>query len=137
MNIEKFLKENKLRVTKGRINILEVLSCNKDAITAEYIYHKLKERDINIDLSTVYRNLEIFNKEGIIDKFDVGDGKYNYLINPYKHKHILECAVCHKEIEIDCPIKQLEQIIKNRTGFTIEEELDIKIKGLCEECSEK
>ncbi|MBV1820826.1 transcriptional repressor, partial [Bacteroidales bacterium MSK.15.36] len=88
MNIEKFLKENKLRVTKGRINILEVLSCNKDAITAEYIYHKLKERDINIDLSTVYRNLEIFNKEGIIDKFDVGDGKYNYLINPYKHKHI-------------------------------------------------
>lgn len=137
MNVQSFLKENKLRITKGRINILNILSATEDAVTAECIYHKLMERNINIDLSTIYRNLELFSKEGIIDKFDIGDGKYSYLINPDKHKHILECAMCHKKIEINCPIKQLEQIIKSKTGFTIEEELDIKIKGLCEECSEK
>lgn len=138
MNIEQFLRGNSIKVTKGRIIIIEVLQGCNSAVTVEYIYEQCKNRNVIIDLSTIYRNLELFNNKGIVDKFDLGDGKYSYIINPNKHKHILECTICHKEVEIDCPIRQVEQIIKNKTGFTIsEDELDLKLKGICEDCAVK
>ncbi|WP_027626179.1 Fur family transcriptional regulator [Clostridium lundense] len=138
MNIEEFLRNNGIKVTKGRINIIEILQECNSAVTVEYIYEQCKNRNVNLDLSTVYRSLELFNNKDIVDKFDLGHGKYNYIINPDKHKHILECTVCHKEVEIDCPIRQVEELIKNKTGFTISEnELDLKLKGICRDCAVK
>jgi len=46
---------------------------------------------------------------------------------------LLQCKLCHKEIEIECPMQQVEELIKNKTGFSsIEHQL--KIEGICEEC---
>ncbi|KAJ50880.1 Fe2+ or Zn2+ uptake regulation protein [Clostridium tetanomorphum] len=138
MNIEQFFKINNIKVTKGRISIFKILQESDFTVTVEYIYEQCKNKNINIDLSTIYRNLELFNNKGIVDKLNLGDGKYNYIINKNKHKHILECSICHKEVEIDCPLQQVEQIIKNKTGFTVkEEELGIKLKGICEDCMTK
>ncbi|MBU5485708.1 transcriptional repressor [Clostridium sp. MSJ-11] len=135
MSIDKFLRLNNIKITKGRIKIIEVLKDCSVGVTAEYIHDQCKNNGCNVDLSTVYRNLELLNNKGIVDKFDIGDGKYNYVINHNKHTHPLECTICHKEVEIDCPIQQLEQIIKNKTGFTLaEQEVNIKFKGVCKDC---
>lgn len=137
MDTRDFLRKSNIKITKSRVHIFDLLVINNNAITADFIYYKLKDNNIDIDISTIYRNLELFNSKGIIEKFDLGDGRYSYIINRNKHKHILECIVCHKEVEIDCPIQQIQQIIKNKTGFTIEEEFDIKLKAICETCREK
>ena len=129
------LKENKLKVTKGRIDILEVIINNNCGITAEYIYDKCKDKGNNINLSTVYRTLEILQEKQIINKFDLGCGKYNYVLKENIHKHILQCNLCHKEVEIDCPMIQIELMIKNKTGF-IPIEHELKIKGVCEQCKD-
>ena len=135
LDIVTILKDNKLKVTKGRIDILEVIINNNCRITAEYIYDQCKKKGNDINLSTVYRTLETLEDKEIINKFDLGDGKYNYVLKDNIHKHILQCNFCHKEVEIDCPMTQIELIIKNKTGF-IPIEHELKIKGICEQCKD-
>ncbi|NMM65055.1 transcriptional repressor [Clostridium sp. P21] len=138
MEIDHCLRQHGIKVTKARINILDILRKNDRALSAEFIFDECKQREINIDLSTVYRSLELFEKKDIIRKFDLGCGKYNYVIKQEDHKHILQCKVCHKKVEIDCPMQQIREMIKNTTGFTaVDEELNINLEGICNECKKK
>ncbi|MHC6180769.1 Fur family transcriptional regulator [Clostridium sp. JNZ X4-2] len=138
MDVEKCLKKYEIKITKARLNILDILSKSEDAISAEGIFERLGEKNVNVDLSTIYRSLELFENKKIVRKLDLGQGEYKYVIIKEKHKHILQCKICHKQIEIDCPMQQIEEIIKNKTGFVFEEEkLDFKIKGICRDCRKR
>ncbi len=136
MNCESCLKEKKIKITRGRVVILNIIYNSVEPITADSIYEKSFSEGNNIDLSTVYRSLELFASKDIVDKFDLGDGKYNYKIKEYKHKHKIECSCCHKKIEIDCPMIPIEELIKNKTGFVLLEH-ELKMKAVCQECLEK
>jgi Fe2+ or Zn2+ uptake regulation protein len=136
VNYEACLKEKKIKVTKGRIVILSTIYNSMQAITADSIYEKSIEDGNNVDLSTVYRSLELFVSKGIIDKFDLGHGKYNYKIKEHEHKHNIECSCCHKKVEIECPMISVEELIKNKTGFVLLEH-ELKMKAVCQECLKK
>ncbi|CAB1252014.1 transcriptional repressor [Clostridium sp. WLY-B-L2] len=138
MDVEKCLRKYNIKVTKARLNIMDILCKSEEAINAESIFKKCKEKNVNVDLSTIYRSLELFEIKKIVRKIDLGQGEYSYSIIREKHKHILQCKICHKQIEIDCPMQQVEEIIKSKTGFVFEEEkLDFKIKGICRDCRKK
>lgn len=138
LEIEQYLRDYGIKVTKGRVNILDILSKSNVAVSAECIFQECKKRNINIDLSTIYRSLDLFQCKDIVSKFDLGKGKYNYTIKKEDHKHVLQCKLCHKEVEIDCPMQQIKELIKNKTGFVcVDEELDIRLEGICEECGKK
>ena len=134
MDSVSYLKLCNIKITKGRVCILDVLINCEKAVSVDYVFEAVKNKGVFIDLSTVYRTLDILVDKHIIDKFDLGDGKYNYILKEGGHKHILECSLCHKELEIDCPMKQIEQLITNKTGFTSFQH-EFKIKGICEECN--
>lgn len=137
LEIEKYLRQQGIKVTKGRINILDIIDRSAHAVNAEYIFKECKKRNLSIDLSTVYRALELFENKDIVKKFDLGQGKNNYRIRKEHHKHILQCKLCHKEVEIDCPMEQVKELIKDKTGFTFtDKELDLKLEGICEECTD-
>lgn len=133
MDIQKILRGKKIKVTKARIEILKVLLDKKDGITAEEILGVCKDEGVNINLSTVYRTLDSFHENKIVDKYILEDGVSSYKIHKHNHSHLLECDICHKEVEMPCPIGQIEELIKRQTGFTLTEH-NIEIKGICEEC---
>ena len=128
-----YLKNQKMKVTKGRIAIIDKLISSKNAVTVEDIFESCKENDELVDLSTVYRTVDNLESKDLVSKFDLGDGKYSYLLKEKVHKHIIECSCCHKKQEIDCPMVQLEELLKNKMGYSITQH-EIKIKGICEEC---
>lgn len=136
MNYETCLKEKKIKVTKARIAVLSIIDNADDAITADCIYEKSINNGSSLDLSTVYRSLELFVEKSLVDKFDLGNGKYNYKIKGNNHKHKIECSSCHKKVEIECPMISIEELIKNKTGFTLLEH-ELKLKAVCEECKNK
>ncbi|MCB2355005.1 Fur family transcriptional regulator [Clostridium estertheticum] len=133
MNVISYLKDNNIRVTKARKSILEIILQSSDAINANVIYDLLKKEDIKIDLSTVYRTLDLLESKKIVNKFDLGNNMYNYIINNNSHKHIIECDLCHKKMVIDCPIPQIEEQIKAKTGITLTES-HVYLKGICKDC---
>lgn len=136
MNINNFLKSKGLKITKARVAILEVLHKTDHSMSAEMIYEGLKISGVDINLSTVYRCMEQFEEKSIIDKFLLNDGVFSYRIKGEEHKHLLECSVCHKEIEVPCPMKQIEELMQTETGFTLIEH-NLVMKGVCKECKKE
>ncbi len=133
MNVISYLKQNNIKVTNARKNILEIILSSKEAINANLIYALLEKGDIKIDLSTVYRTLDLLESKNILNKFDLGNNMYNYTLNVNGHKHTIKCDLCYKEIIIDCPIPQIEEQIKAKTGVTLTESR-VYLKGICKEC---
>lgn len=135
MNSVDILKTNKIKITLARKIILEMLLKENNCLSAEDLHNECIKEDSNINISTVYRTLELFEEKELVDKVNLGNGKYSYSFKHGSHKHILECSLCHKEIEVDCPMKQIEEILKNKTGFTMTEH-QLYIKGVCDKCKE-
>lgn len=130
------LKNNNLKVTKGRIEILKILFQYKKDLTADFIYLETKKHGVEVNQSTVYRALEVFEEKNIVEKYPLQDGVFAYDVVEDAHKHLLKCSICHKEIEIPCPMRQLSALVKSETGFTLNEH-DLVLEGVCEECSHK
>ncbi|MBE6048348.1 MAG: transcriptional repressor [Clostridium sp.] len=133
MSFEEILKNNNLKVTKGRRIILEILKEANKSLGAEVILKECKEKGVTINLSTVYRALEMFEQRGMVDKFIGNDGISSYKLKGKEHKHMLQCSVCHKQVEVPCPMKQVEEIVETETGFRLTEH-NLIMKGVCEQC---
>ena len=136
MNWEKLLKDKKIKVTKARIDILNILEKSNKSLTAEHIYSICCEHNKDVNISTIYRSLELFEEKHIVDKVFLPEGINGFSLKKDSHKHKLRCEVCNKEILVDCPIKQIEEIINCEAGFKITDH-SITLSGICEECNEK
>ena len=129
------------RSTLPRQSILDVLEKSKTHLSAEEIFNKVQKECSGVNLTTIYRNLEILVSLGIVLKYDFGDGKarYEYIENPEKnpnHLHLV-CKVCGRII--DCPDfldnydpKKLNKIMK-KYDFEIEEQVH-QMRGVCSFC---
>ncbi|MDU4715964.1 MAG: transcriptional repressor, partial [Anaerococcus sp.] len=68
MKARDLLRNKNIRVTEKRRIILEKIIENNDPISAEEILEKLKNDKINLDLSTIYRNLNTLEEVGLLLK---------------------------------------------------------------------
>jgi len=93
---------------------------------------------LNIDKATVYRNLKRLLKKEIIREIKNSEGAGYYEINCKIHNPIhphFECKIC-KKIYCLKPLKAEDMIsLSNYSDFEIEK-IDIKFKGICNECKE-
>ncbi|ASW43159.1 Fur family transcriptional regulator [Clostridium isatidis] len=135
MSWERYLKDNNIRITSGRIAILNILKSSNKGLSAENIYDLCKKQYENLNLSTIYRTLELFEEKEIIKKINI-DGPALYVLKKEGHKHLLKCDLCNKSVEIQCPMEEIEEIIKAQAGFSLTEH-KLELKGVCEECKDK
>jgi len=121
------------RQTKQRKAILEVLENAEIPISAEDIYLKLKEMCIDISLSTIYRNLEMLCKEGLVVKsYVMNEDKARFAL-PDK-KNYLICEKCGKIVIIDnCPFDRFKEGLKEVYGFDITGH-SVEVYGICPDC---
>jgi len=132
----KILKEKNIKITKGRIEILNILQNSENSLSAEKIHQIYRCNDININLSTIYRTLELFEEKDLLEKITLNDGVFSYKLKGKTHRHHLECDICHKEVEIPCPMLQIQEMVQNSTGFTLTDH-DLVMKGVCKDCKKK
>lgn len=132
----KILKEKNIKITRGRIEILNILKNSENSLSAEKIHQIYRCNDININLSTVYRTLELFEEKELLEKITLNDGVFSYKLKGKIHRHHLECDICHKEVEIPCPMLQIQEMVQNSTGFTLTDH-DLVMKGVCKDCKKK
>ena len=135
MSIENILKNKNLKVTKQRKLILETIENQTNPTSAEDIYKLLKNCDM--DISTIYRNLNILEEKNVLLKTTNIDGINYYQLNTSDHKHFITCNICHKKYTIEnCPIHDLEEKIEKETGFIIKSH-NFEFSGICPECQKK
>ncbi len=126
----------KYRLTKQRKAILEILEKSDIPIHAKEIFERLKKGGWNINLSTVYRNLDMLTKEGLVIKsYMKGEDKARYAL-PDK-KNYLVCEKCGKIVIIDnCPFDKFKEELKEVHQFEITGHC-IEVYGICPECQGK
>ena len=79
-----------LRMTNQRASIVKVLEQSIDHPDADILYRRAHEIDPTISLATIYRTLGIFEKAGLVQKVDVGDGKAHYEVSRQDHEHLVD-----------------------------------------------
>jgi len=131
---EVFLKKG-YKVTRHRRAILDIfLRNNVRWVTANEIHELIKNRNYNIDFSTVYRNLEMMAELGILCKMENGEGSSGYFLNRHEdhHHHHIICKSCGRTCKIDfCPLEKLDD--EELQDFYIVEH-KFEIYGYCREC---
>ncbi|AFA48021.1 Fur family transcriptional regulator [Acetobacterium woodii] len=134
-DIQENLKKKGLKSTKHRMAILDILVKKDHPIAAEQIFLEMQKMAISINLSTVYRNLEVLAEKNLVTKLALsGDDRYVYEYNRMIHRHYLICLGCKKILALeDCPIKGYEQQIESETDYQIVgHKLDLY--GYCPSC---
>jgi len=133
-NYTEILRREGMKSTKHRNAILLFLEQAKHPVTAEELYISLMEETTTINLSTVYRTLDVFVSKNLVIKSTMDDGKARYELNQHEHKHHLFCVGCHKVISIeDCPIGELQEILKKKIDFDVTGH-KLEIYGYCHDC---
>ncbi|NLJ77186.1 MAG: transcriptional repressor [Peptococcaceae bacterium] len=136
------LKALDFKLTARREMTLRVLLENRDKhLSAEEVYNLVKLEAADVGLATVYRALELFQELGLIRAIDFGDGRkrYEYGIEDDSdlHHHHLICTKCGRIIEFNVDlINEIESRIKREHNFTMTSH-QLKIFGICSECSGK
>ena len=132
---ENYLKENGIRVTAGRISILNIIEASDKGLSADSIYTECKKQENNLNLSTIYRTLELLEEKNVIKKINI-DGPAIFVLKKENHKHILQCDVCHKSVEIPCPMVEIEEAIKAQVGFSLTKH-KLELNGICDKCKKR
>jgi Fur family transcriptional regulator, ferric uptake regulator len=129
------LESSGLKKTKQRQAIVDILNKAIQPLTADDIYIELKNVNISISLSTIYRILDVMTEKKIIVKLNVSNNnKALFEINQMIHKHYLSCLVCKKIISVNfCPMGDYEADLEKETGYEIIGH-KLEIFGYCKEC---
>lgn len=122
-----------MRLTRTRTLVLNSFNEESSLLCAEDIQKLLKDEDIF--LSTIYRALDYFEKEGVLGKSTINKTSYYYLVDG-KHHHYMICTNCLARFPVDCELEDMinKNIRKNRFVPTSH---DLTIYGYCEKCAKK
>lgn len=128
------LKQVGLRVTKGRVSILEFLEQVKEPVDVSSILKFLKSKKIKADPATVFRIMNVFTKKGIALQVQFQDGKARYELASKGDHHHLICEKCESIEDITgCTISVLEKKIEEKKKFLVKSH-SLEFFGICSRC---
>ena len=129
------LREKGMRVTPQREMVVSVLHDVDDHATVEEIYRRVQPHSSVMDISTVYRTLEMLGEMNMLDMLDGADGQRRYALRHEHNLHVhLVCSQCGGSVEADvAPVAALAQALRNAYGFTLDDR-HLTLSGHCAHC---
>jgi Fur family transcriptional regulator, ferric uptake regulator len=131
------LSSSSQRVTSQRALLLDLLRQCGGHLDADELYSRARKKNSRISLSTVYRNLQLFKKMGLIEEHHFDEEHHHYEVKSgAEHQHLL-CINCGKVVEFACPIShKFRKDIGKQYGFDITD-VQVRMTGLCSNCRSK
>jgi Fur family transcriptional regulator, ferric uptake regulator len=132
----KLLRERGLRLTPQREMVLSVMHDIDGLATVEEIYERVQAISSSVDVSTIYRNLELLQEFHLVASVDAPDGQRRFELVGLHGAHLhLVCRSCGQIIGVG--LEQFEPFmtfLKEKHGFTVDLE-HLTIPGICAECA--
>lgn len=134
--LSQILHDRGYRLTPQRMIVLEAIEAADHHISAEEVHSKAHAKYPYINISTVYRTLELLKELGLVAETDLGAGRLVYHPAGKSHHHHLVCRKCGKVEDIDETVfERLCQDLHEKYGFNAVFE-HMGIFGTCRTCSE-
>ena len=128
------LERKGVRPTARRLEVLEELARERDDVTAQQLWGRLRERDSGTGLATVYRTLALLAEKDVVDVLTHHGSEHCYRLCTDAHHHHLVCERCHRVIEVrECGLGGWVDEIASRHGFVATDHR-VEIAGLCRDC---
>jgi len=128
------LIERGYKVTPQRMMILEAIDNSTRHISAEDIHSQVHAKYPYIDISTVYRTLQLLKELDLVTETDLGGGRFLYHPAGRAHHHHLRCVKCGKIQDIEGDVfDRLHKELKKKYGFDAELK-HMAMTGTCEDC---
>lgn len=123
------------RLTPQRLLVIELLVERGDHVTADEIFTSALDRYPFLNVSTVYRSLEMLRDSGIVSETDLGDGKRHFaLLSGDLHHHAI-CLECGHVVNVDDALfESLRCALKAEYGFAARID-HLALFGLCQACA--
>ncbi len=122
------------RLTPQRLMVVKAVQDADTHISAEEIYLKVRARYPHMNISTVYRTLELLAREGLVTETDMGDGRVRIHSMGKGHHHHLVCQGCGEVIDMEeSVLTSLWEEIERRYGFKVNMN-HLAFFGLCPKC---
>ncbi|MDY6907499.1 MAG: Fur family transcriptional regulator [Chloroflexota bacterium] len=128
------MRERGHRLTPQRIMVLQAIEDSDDHISAEEIYAQAHARYPYINISTVYRTLELLKELGLVSETDLGGGRLRYHpVGKARHHHLV-CQKCGKVQDVDFSVFQhLQRQLMASYGFDADFN-HMAVFGICKDC---
>jgi Fe2+ or Zn2+ uptake regulation protein len=99
-------------------------------INAEQVFQKLKQKDEDIGIATVYRNLKKLAGQGLISEVSWEDVRY-YTRHPFSDAFFV-CERCGRLLRADIPIAN-QNNLSAEVGMRVNR-WKMRFEGVCGEC---
>ena len=123
------------RMTPQRMMVVAAIDKSDDHISAEEIYSEVRAIYPQVNISTVYRTLELLKNVGLVMETDLGEGRVRYHSVDKGHHHHLVCRGCGNIIDLkESSLYSLRDELRQAYGF----EADLRhlaIFGYCSKCA--
>ena len=130
------LKNLGYRLTPQRLMIVSAIENSHDHISAEEIYSQVVAKYPNVNISTIYRTLELLEQLGLVTETDLGGGRVRYHPVDKGHHHHLICQECGAVIDLDeATLSPLRDALLRQYDFTADLR-HLGIFGRCKKCRE-
>lgn len=125
-----------LGLTRQREVILQVIREANGHLTANEVFDRAKQLLPTISFATVYNSLRYLKDGGHIGEINFGNGASRFDAMTSRHDHAL-CTRCGKlvDMELELPV-ELVRLAAEFSKFK-PESLELTLRGLCPECSDK
>jgi Fur family ferric uptake transcriptional regulator len=122
------------RLTPQRMMILEAIADSGGHVSAEEILETVREAYPYLDISTVYRTLDLLKTLHLASETDLGRGHAQYeLLSKGLHHHLI-CTECGKILDVENSfLDPLRQSVDEAYDFHAEIE-HLAIFGICGKC---
>ena len=125
------------RNTKQRQLILEIIGRAGEHLDADQIHERANHVSPGISLSTIYRNLRLFKRAGILTEHQFDGVRRCYEIAACAKHHHLMCIGCGQIFEFNCPSSgSLQARITTEKGFMVTD-AEVRLVGYCPECQRR
>jgi len=128
------LSRRGVRMTPQRLMIVAAIESSSNHISAEEVFAEVLQKYPNVNISTVYRTLDLLEEMGLVTKTDLGDGRVRYHPADKGHHHHLVCRQCGAIIDLDeSALAGLKETLRRDYGF-VADLRHLGIWGLCVKC---
>ena len=122
-----------IKISKRQEQILEILKNCDDELSGQELHRELIIGEKEMGLTTVYRNLQVLMKTGLIRSRHLPTGEVLY--TPVERDiHHLTCVQCGETSKIDgCPVKDIHEPQQVNKKFQLLFHT-LEFFGLCQNC---
>ncbi|HIN61243.1 MAG TPA: transcriptional repressor [Candidatus Marinimicrobia bacterium] len=131
----KVLRNENLKLTPQRVEIFREVCDSDEHREAEEIYLALRERDVHVSRSTVYRTMNILYQHDLVRRMNIGDGKWRYehWLDCHQHDHLI-CIRCGTIVEFMNPqIEEIQKDVADKFNYKLVRHVH-QLFGLCKQC---